>query len=104
MDESKVRLLIHEMCALLARYESEIAAYHIVCSNLRNEAAKAGLAIDIPQALEAIACSQELQTKAEAEYAPFAGLLGLDNPRTLDSAIAEIRYLIAQRAGSPPRV
>lgn len=86
--------LISEMVKMLITFEMELTAYNLVLEEAQNKIIRTGIPWDMRSNVREMLRSQALAVEAEAEYAPFAGLLQKMSPGNLDVALACIRRRI----------
>jgi hypothetical protein len=87
MDEFKLRVLLNGMIALLKIYETELAAYREVYRLVENEAQRAGIDLNISNALETLAQNSSLKKEVDEMYADCGSLVRALNPDSLDRAL-----------------
>jgi 3-deoxy-D-manno-octulosonic-acid transferase len=94
--------LVSEMLRMLITYEIELTAYNVVIEGAQDRIIQAGIPWDMRSNVRKILKSPALQIEAEAEYAPFFGLLQRLTPENLEVALASIRRRIADHEASVP--
>jgi hypothetical protein len=97
-----VRDLLKDMVSMLVTYEMELTAYYIVIKGAQDKLIQAGIPWDLTSNVRKILASPALHAEAEAEYAPFFGLLQKATPQNLQVALASIKRTIQKHRDSIP--
>jgi hypothetical protein len=97
-----MQALISDMVRVLITFEMELTAYKLVLDGAQDKIIQAGIPWDMASNVRKLLKSPALAVEAEAEYAPFAGLLQKMSPETLETALACIRRRIDRQNSSIP--
>lgn len=93
MDENRIAYLLRGMTVLLKMYETELTAYHQAYGMIDKEAQKAGITLDISQALESLAIAPATRKEVDDMYAPIEQLARSMTPENLNLATVAIERI-----------